>query len=683
MNEQNSFSPYVGLQPFSESNREYFFGRDREQRIIASNLYAAPLTVLYGASGVGKSSILLAGVLPRLRAAPRTAVVVFRAWQDESFLLELKKEIQRAVETTIGKPLNVSLALPLDDYLYHAAQSLRGSILILIDQFEEYFLYHPDTRDNRFDEEFARAINREDVDAEFLIALREDGLSKLDRFRARIPNLLGNTLRLNHLDAHAAEDAIRKPLDVYNAQYRDTPMTIEPELVAAIIEQVRSGAVMFGQAGRGADAPKSRDAQVEIETPFLQLVMTRLWDEERHAGSNVLQLSTLQKLGGAEHIVRSHLDQVMVRLNAAEQDVCALFFDRLVTPTGTKIAQAVDDLVAYAAKPKEFVTTILKTLADARVLRSIAPPPEQPSMIRYEIFHDVIAPAILDWRRRFVAKQEAEHARKEERERRLRLIRRIAVTAGAILLFVFAGLTLIAIRQTLYAQAAETEAETQRDSAVQARATSESLRQINYARQLAFTAIGELQVDPERSILLAVNSLNVADTLEGQQALHKAIIESRVRRRLDKHTAEVWGANFSPDGKTIVTASRDKTARVWDVATGNSVLTLNHPAEVYNAAYSPDGKKIVTAGADGIARIFDASDATRAPILLRGHSGALWVAGFSPDGKQIVTASSDKTARVFDATTGDLIALFNIGSEVHGASFSPDGKLIVTASNDN
>ncbi len=701
----NSACPYVGLQPFTENDREFFFGRDRERRIIASNLRAAPLTILYGASGVGKSSVLLAGVVPRLRASPRTVVVVFRAWQDVTFLQALKQEIQTEVERVLGKPVKLDHSLPLDDFLYEAARALGDSILILIDQFEEYFLYHPESRDNPFDAEFARAVNREDVDVAFLIAMREDSLSKLDRFRARIPNLLGNTLRLQPLDARAAEEAIRKPLDVYNQRHLDAPATIEDELVTAIIAQVRTGAMMIGQTGRGRDSQKSDSGKAEIETPFLQLVLTRLWEEETNPaylqpssslgmlhperkeikGKVRLRASTLERLGGAERIVRTHLDQLMVRLTEREQDVCALFFDRMVTPTGTKIAQAQDDLIAYAQCPAEQVKAILKTLSDARVVRPISPPPDQPTMIRYEIFHDVLAPAILDWRRRYVEKQEVERLRREERERRARLIRRVAMTAGAILLFIFAGLTLIAIRQTLLAQAAETEAIVQRDAAVQARATSEALRQIVRARQLAFTAIGDLAVDPERSILIALNSVSVAETMEGEQALHNALIGSRVRLRLDKHTAEVWGAQFSADDKLAVTASRDKTARVWDVATGNSLLTLNHPTEVHNASFSPDGKRVVTASADGLARVWDvsAAPASPAPMILRGHTGALWVAVFSPDGKQILTASSDQTARVWDATTGRTLALFTLASEVRGAAFSPDGKLIVTASSDN
>src|SRR5215472_18603141 len=91
-------TPYVGLQPYTEADIEYFFGRERDQRIVAANLGAARLTVLYGASGVGKSSVLLAGVVPNLRARPRTAVAVVRDWRAASFLDAIKSKCREAVE---------------------------------------------------------------------------------------------------------------------------------------------------------------------------------------------------------------------------------------------------------------------------------------------------------------------------------------------------------------------------------------------------------------------------------------------------------------------------------------------------------------------------------------------------------------------------------------------------------
>jgi len=239
------FCPYVGLQPFTEDDRDYFFGREREQRIISSNLYAAPLTVLYGASGVGKSSILRAGVVPHLQSARRTAVVYFNHWQDpkeSSFLAELKFECLKVVEGLRGQPLSMGnartsteflrdpaqprevvervkscIGQPFDEFLHTAAHQLKSALLIVLDQFEEYFLYHPeDQADASFDAEFASAVNSGDAALGFVIALRDDWLSRLDRFQGRIPNLLSNTYRLEQLSTIAAEDAIRKPLEVYN-----------------------------------------------------------------------------------------------------------------------------------------------------------------------------------------------------------------------------------------------------------------------------------------------------------------------------------------------------------------------------------------------------------------------------------------------------------------------------------
>ena len=88
----SSDSPYVGLQPYSAKDQKYFFGRERDSRIICSNLFAAPLTVLYGSSGVGKSSVLQAGVIPVLCKSPWTAVVSFQRWPEKDPIQILKAE---------------------------------------------------------------------------------------------------------------------------------------------------------------------------------------------------------------------------------------------------------------------------------------------------------------------------------------------------------------------------------------------------------------------------------------------------------------------------------------------------------------------------------------------------------------------------------------------------------------
>jgi WD40 repeat protein len=152
------------------------------------------------------------------------------------------------------------------------------------------------------------------------------------------------------------------------------------------------------------------------------------------------------------------------------------------------------------------------------------------------------------------------------------------------------------------------------------------------------------------------------------------------------HASGVWSAMFSPDGKRIVTASADRTARLWDAETGKPIgepLT-GHADGVLSAAFSPDGKRIVTASADTTARLWDAETGKPIGEPLTGHAHSVSSVAFSSDGKRIVTASWDKTARLWDAGTGQQIGepLAGHASFVLSAAFSPDGKRIVTASGD-
>lgn len=450
----STFCPYKGLQPYTGEDRAYFFGRERDQEIISANLYAAPLTILYGASGVGKSSVLLAGVVPQLKQVPRIATVVFRDWQDASFLTALKACVLREVSRSAGKEISADASLPFDEFLAGFAKTFRGTIFFIFDQFEEYFLYHSEkTSGEEFDKQFARAVNRKEITANFLISMREDGLSKLDRFQGRIPNLLSNTLRLDHLDRASAIRAIRNPLDEYNRALSDErKVTIEDELVEALIKDLSETAQ--GQVSAAATNARSEH---RIETPLLQMMLTRLWNEEVEAGSRVLRLSTLTRLGRAEQIIRTHLDKVIDRLSESERDAAARLFRHLVTPSGAKIALTPRDLALYAKLPEDQIkpTLIKLSSAEVRILRPVAPSPDMPTKLRYEIFHDVLAEAILDWCTRYETAQQsaqAERALEQERRRSSRL--RKGVAGLAVLVLVAAAATVAAVVQRKKAQQA-------------------------------------------------------------------------------------------------------------------------------------------------------------------------------------------------------------------------------------
>jgi len=139
----------------------------------------------------------------------------------------------------------------------------------------------------------------------------------------------------------------------------------------------------------------------------------RLWEEERAEGSSKLRLATLERLGGAERVVAEHLERALGTLTSDERDEAARVFNHLVTPSGTKIAHGLDDLAKYAAAPQEEVREVVEGLTRARVLRPVAAP-DDPRGVRFEIFHDVLAPAVLAWRLR----HESERALVRERAMR-------------------------------------------------------------------------------------------------------------------------------------------------------------------------------------------------------------------------------------------------------------------------
>ncbi|HEY0078457.1 MAG TPA: ATP-binding protein [Pyrinomonadaceae bacterium] len=462
-------SPYKGLVPYGEDDAPFFFGREKETRLIIANLFASSLTLLYGESGVGKSSVLRAGVARQMRERDDVLVVYFNSWQTDP-AVDLKAAVSKAAARVAGdgskpddsktgdsKPLALDERAPLEQFLSDCAAKLNRRLMLILDQFEEYFLYHP--QDDAFASEFPRAVSKTDAPVSFLISLREDALARLDRFEGRIPTLFDNYLRIEHLNSEAARAAIVKPIEHYNQLHAQdgSPVQIEPELVEEVLKQVEAGQVVLGEAGRGMVREKNIESQ--IETPYLQLVLVRLWNEEMAAGSRVLHLQTLKALGNAERIVRTHLDAAMSALPAWERHVAASIFHYLVTPSGTKIAHTVRDLADYATMPQAEISAVLKALSsgEVRILRSVDPPPDQPSAPRYEIFHDVLASAVLDWRSRYVL------ARLRERARRKRLLYVGAALLAAVVLA--AGVGIYQYRQLAEAQRRQLEAEREQQEA--------------------------------------------------------------------------------------------------------------------------------------------------------------------------------------------------------------------------
>src|SRR2546430_10245249 len=252
-------TPFVGLRPFSWREAAFFFGRDQEIRVIAANLQAVRLTLLYGPSGVGKSSILVAGVAHQFAEASRrnmarrsgaeAVAVAFSAWRDDP-IAGIARAVEQEVQDLVGAVESRPSSDTLSDVLAHWSEAIGGHILVILDQFEEYFLYHGEGEDE-FALQFAEAVTQPDLNANFLISIREDAFAKLDCFEDHIPGLFETYIRLDHLDVEGARAAIHGPIEEYNRRTTGEQVAIEPELVEAILEQVRPKRLAFVDSAAG------------------------------------------------------------------------------------------------------------------------------------------------------------------------------------------------------------------------------------------------------------------------------------------------------------------------------------------------------------------------------------------------------------------------------------------------
>ena len=478
-------NPWLGLASFTEETRAYFFGRDEEVAELSRRVQRKLLTVLFGQSGLGKTSILRAGLAPRLRLQGYCPIYVRIDYGAESPepAEQIKQAISRAARGS-GEWTQAGVAVEgesLWEFLHHRDDVLRddsGATLIpllIFDQFEEIFtLAQSDdsgrARAARFIEELADLVeNRppksleakleEDEsraerfdfargDYRVLIALREDYLAPLEGLKKAMPSISQNRLRLAPMTGEQALAAVLQP----------GKHLVTDEVAAAIVRFVAGGAEL---------------AHAEVEPSLLSLICRELNDTRVAEGRDGISLDLLA--GSHASILSNFYERSLADQAPAVRQVIE---DELLTSSGFRENIAEERLLsrlkAVGADPGT-----LAVLVNRRLLRI----EERLDVRRVELTHDVLCGVVRssrDLRREREAREATERLLAEQRVRELSarhaLVRARQIAAACTVLALGAiAAAVIAYFSSQRAHRAELEAQQTRAVSEQARLQAEQL----------------------------------------------------------------------------------------------------------------------------------------------------------------------------------------------------------------
>ncbi|HBV21606.1 MAG TPA: hypothetical protein DEF07_07810 [Nitrosomonas sp.] len=717
----NAQHPWPGLAPYDEASSEYFFGRSEEARELLRMVRLAPLTALYGKSGLGKTSLLQAGFFPLLRAQHYFPVHLRLDYSPAALppLDQAASKLQAALKTAQADFTPWHKDEGLWQYLHRRDLEIWSHDnyplmpVLVFDQFEEIFSRGEgntsriqsnlnslaDLIENRIPSELTvyfaskHKISSLDLTSQryrILLAFREDFLPEMETWKEQVPSLLRNRLRLLPMNRERAIDAVSSA----------GAAVLAPGVAEPLVHFV--GNLDKNTAGNTS----------VIEPVLLSLCCYQL--NQRRPPEGKIDVLLLQQAG--QDILQDFYDEA---LNGMPDQVSEFIETYLIQGNQYRGSYPVEQAIRDG-----FITRgQLSILADKYRLLRID---QQFGTNRVELIHDRLVSVVSkarDERLRQIENQKL-RAKEQVRQRQLafenlnRLARKLR--AALLLAVSLAGIAVygwyaanIAKEKTFLAQSS-------------LRVVSESLDMANGTRVggderaiLQLLAINQITpseaVDSailtvlakknatqkiwnagDRITSIAVNqqgtliaTAGVGNTLrlwnfQGQLISQQVKAHQCIHEGDTNRGCGILSVSFSPDGAYIVTGGQDATLRLWRTSTLKFIGKLQgHSDQVTSAAFSPNGEHIVSGSLDKNLRLWN-THTLESVAELKGHKEGVTSVVFSPDGTRIVSGSHDNTLRLWDATTLEPIhdPLHGHKDSITHIDYSSDGLMIASSSQD-
>ena len=724
-------NPYVGPRAFTDE--ETLYGRDQELKGLLNLLIARRIVLLYSLSGAGKTSLIQAALIHKMKDEGFRVLPLMRPGLEpppeapaggNRYLLSVLMSLNQGLPPEKLIPLAELAQMTLADFLKrnYPGSEESGEELLIFDQFEEILTHDPTDVDAKktFFEQVGEVLQPKNRWA--LFAMREEYVAGLDPYRLAIPTRLLTTFRLDLLGLKAARQAIQEPARMAGGKFTD----------AAAEQLVKDLSTEYVLGKDGVAEPR---AGLFVEPVQLQVVCQRLW--QRYGGDDLkIDEDELQGLGDVNTALADFYAEQVAAVTqggrAAERDIRDWVQTYLISERGFR-----EQVMKGLGQTKGLDNQAIQVLVDANLVRQDS----KGARTYYELSHDRLIepvrenneawfrthlntlqhqaklwnrqsrpdgllltgkalveaeqwakanePLLQDHERAFLADCRAARAQLERERRSARRIKNYFRLAAGLAILSF-GLFVYSCLKT-------------REAKVQTRKAEQQARLAN-AGKFASSAFSQLHVDPERSIFLALEAVAQVRALKtekgngdpkvqerteyarqlAENALHRAMFTSRVKATFPADKAQGRAAQqdkvsqvfFSPDRKRFATISQDKTVKIWDAA-AKGFLHPPDKVEVIWASFNQDGSRLAMACKDKTAKIWDV-DKTEI-ISLKHDKEVLWVY-FNKQGTYLATVDSDDKIRLWDGNTfTPLLTKPWEHEDFTDLAFSPDGESVATA----
>jgi WD40 repeat protein len=628
-------TPYPGLEPFDEEDASVFFGRDDAIGELVSRLHSERterFVVVAGASGSGKSSLVHAGLIPRLQGRKWLILPVITPGANP--IGSLASAFGCSEEYASQLRTKPHMITQLVSQIRRQKRRRYSCALLVVDQLEE--LYSLSSQRER--EMFLRLIEAAlaaDTKFSVIATLRIEFLH--DFLDSPYAHLFGHPVALGAIASTDLTTVIEGPASLVD-------MKFAPGLVTRIVA----------------------DTGTTDALPLLAYLLQELYFV---VGSGKTATSEhYMRLGGVAGALSRQADSVVAELRdqASVESILAVLL-RFVSTDGTHTTRRRVDLADFTVAERQIVDAFV----NARLLVT--------DMINGSVVAEVAHEALF---RNWALLRQEVQVRIEQLAQRAELERWTADWQHSN----FKAEYLLSGERLQLAMQWLENLEDQAPSAIQKFIDQSKRRDLavlhHISESIAEYVLANVGRLPDLALLLAISAISeFPPTALACRALLAALTFNNLNCVLEGHTDNVWRLAWSPNGQHIGTASLDGTARIWDVATGQCLSTLTgHTGPVEAIAWSPDSAHLATTSRDQHIRLW--STAGELVARLSRPTNVIRAVAWSPNGKMIASGS-DELLRVWDAQSHKLINQFS-GHEdsIFGLAFSPDGERLVTGSHD-